>query len=268
MKGKTIAALALALGVFAASGQTTDCIRKIESTVAESEQVLPLDIAGVTMQAMKWDEGSSTLTLDMCFAVSLAGQEAEERMRLIRPGLLSIFVNMPPLADMMRCLAEEGGRFVLAIYGSDDVGCPGYTMEYGGDEIVAALDGLPVSNDDYDLRFMQGLAESASVGLPKRMDDDTVLRRVYLDGKVIVYDFVLDDTPTGTAAMRFMTECPMESHAVIADDMAQNGDTAALIPVADKGFGMRYRYRLEGSEDYVDVDFTPEQLMDIILAGS
>lgn len=269
MMRKTIAALALAIGVFTASGQKADCIQNIEETVAKSQQVLPVDIAGVAiMKSLNWDEVTTTLTLDMCFAVSFDSQEAEERMRVIRPSLLSIFMNMPPMADALRCLADEGGQFVLELYGTDDTSSPYHTLVYGSDELMAAFDGKPASEEDYGLRFMQGMVESASVGLPKRIDDCTVLDRVYLEDKVIVYDFVLDRTMTGIEAISFMTTNPKETHAVIADDIAKNGDRASIIPIADKGFGMRYRYRLEGSEDCVDVDFTPEQLADIIMTGS
>lgn len=266
---KTIAVLALIIGVFAASGQKTDCIQKIEAAVAESQHVLPLDIAGVaTMKSMQWDDVSSTLTLDMRFALSFEEQEAEERMRMVRPALLSIFMNTQPLADMLQCLAAEGGRFVLSLYGSEGISCPGYTLVYGNDELTEALDEKSVSKEDYELEFMQGVVESASVGLPRRVDGCTVLHRVYLEGKTIVYDFMLDDTETGIDVMYLMTTFPKESQAVIAEDIANTGYKASLIPIADKGFGMRYRYRIEGRVDYVDMDFTPEQLVDIIMAGS
>lgn len=265
---KKILGLALALGVLAVSAQQTDCTQRIREMAAESEQILPIDIGGLaSIKSMKWDEEATRLTFSMGFAISLDGSEAGERVSIIRPQLLSIFLRMPQMTDMLRCLADEEGSFCIELYDTDGGTLPKYTIEYSRDEILNALDGQPASKEEYDARFMQGMVESASVGLPRQLDEDTTLGSVYLEGKYMVYDLTFSDTQTGRDAMYLVKVSPAGSRAIIASDIAESGEALMLYPVAEKGYGVRYRYRLMGQDPAVDVDFTPEQLLEII-AGS
>lgn len=265
---KVILGLALALGVLASPAQQGDCTQRIRELAAESEQVLPIDIAGIaTVKSLNWDEEAVTLTLDMGFATSFNSKEARERVYAMRPKMLAIYLNIPQMADILRCLADEDGKFCLDLYDADGGIFPKYIFEYDRGEILKALEEQPTSQEEYNARYMQDLVASCSVGLPSQIDEGFTLNSVSLEDKYLVYDFSFADTEDGRKAVEVLKKYPAESKAMLAEEMSEKGELVIFFPVAKKGYGVRQRYRVEGQTNAVDVDFTPEHLLELMMGG-
>lgn len=265
---KILTGLALALSVFGAYGQQTDCVDHIRQRVEESKSVFPMDIAGVaTLNSMDWNAETSTFSFTMTMNFSLNGSEGGQRVREMRPKLLPVFINMPEIADMLRCVADLDGHFELNLFDADGGVLPKYTLGYNKKDIYEALDSKPTTREEYNERFLQGYLESASIGLPMKVEEDIDLEKVYSEDSFVVYDYRVTDTPNGSDLMQILASFPQQSRLAIASDIIEGGDAPMLLPLAEKGYGLRYRYRLQGSETVADVDFTPEYLESLILRG-
>lgn len=265
---KILTGLALALSVFGAYGQQTDCVDHIRQRVEESKSVFPMDIAGVaTLNSMDWNAETSTFSFTMTMNFSLNGSEGGQRVREMRPKLLPVFINMPEMADMLRCVADLDGHFELNLFDADGGVFPKYTLGYNKKDIYEALDSKPTTREEYNERFLQGYLESASIGLPMKVEEDIDLEKVYSEDSFVVYDYRVTDTPNGSDLMQILASFPQQSRLAIASDIIEGGDAPMLLPLAEKGYGLRYRYRLQGSETVADVDFTPEYLESLILRG-
>lgn len=255
----TIALMALMLVAFSCCGHANIEAYKLKKEIEAANRLCPADMGMMgVMNSITYDQKANEVHFDFNVNEEFMGEDAFSGNEAMLRKILNLSLSKGESKKLVEHLVKAGASLLITYNGSTS----GKKIEIK--LTVEELKGIvnnPMKDEEINKSVLEAEIALVNSQCPSPMEDGVALVNVCDDGNNVVYVLQVDEKDIDISLLRSAkAELKREMQGEINDPSMKR----MFEMITSLGKGLVYRYKGATSGDYVDIEFSKEELESLI----